>query len=101
MSGARKRGRDVLVDQGRHGAVDPLRQVSLEKRQHAASATTTISTGMMTLQEVADYLRVGRSTIQRLLKGNEIPAFKIGRCWRFKVEEIDKWYSSRTLKPEV
>ena len=55
----------------------------------------------MTLQEVADYLRVGRSTIQRLLKGNEIPAFKIGRCWRFKVEEIDKWYSSRTLKPEV
>lgn len=101
MSGARKRGRDVLVDQGRHGAVDPLRQVSLEKRQHAASATTTISTGMMTLQEVADYLRVGRATLQRLLKDSEIPAFKIGRCWRFKVEEIDRWYSSRTLKPEV
>jgi len=101
VSAAAKRGRGVLVDQGRHGAVDPLRQVSLDKRQHAASAKTTILTGVMTLQEVADYLRVGRATIHRLLKRNEIPAFKIGRRWRFKVEEIDKWYSSRTLKPEV
>jgi excisionase family DNA binding protein len=101
VSAAAKRGRGVLVDQGRHGAVEPLRQVSLEKRQHAASAKTTISTGVMTPQEVADYLRVGRSTIHRLLKRNEIPAFKIGRCRRFKVEEIDKWYSSRTLKPEA
>jgi excisionase family DNA binding protein len=52
---------------------------------------------MMTLQEVADYLRVTRSTIHRLLKRNQIPAFRIGRHWRFNVEEIDNWCSSRAL----
>ncbi|HEY2525679.1 MAG TPA: helix-turn-helix domain-containing protein [Candidatus Binataceae bacterium] len=49
----------------------------------------------MTLQEVADYLRVTRSTIHRLLKRNEIPAFRIGRHWRFNVEEIENWCTSR------
>jgi excisionase family DNA binding protein len=34
---------------------------------------------LMTLQETADYLRVTRSTIHRLLKRNQIPAFRIGR----------------------
>jgi len=50
---------------------------------------------MMTMEEVADYLRVTRSTIHRLLKRNEIPAFRIGRHWRFNVAEIDRWCASR------
>jgi excisionase family DNA binding protein len=49
---------------------------------------------VMTLQETADYLRVTRSTIHRLLKRNQIPAFRIGRHWRFNVEEIERWCSS-------
>jgi len=49
---------------------------------------------MMTMQEVADYLRVTRSTIHRLLNRDEIPAFRIGRLWRFDVAEIDRWCSS-------
>ena len=50
---------------------------------------------LMTLQETADYLRVTRSTIHRLLKRNQIPAFRIGRHWRFNLEEIENWCSSR------
>jgi len=50
---------------------------------------------IMTMQEVADYLRVTRSTIHRLLKRNQIPAFRIGRHWRFNVAEIDRWCASR------
>ena len=49
---------------------------------------------MMTLQETAEYLRVTRSTIHRLLKGNQIPAFRIGRHWRFNLEEIERWCSA-------
>jgi excisionase family DNA binding protein len=40
---------------------------------------------------------VTRSTIQRLLKHNQIPAFRIGRHWRFNIEEIETWCSSREL----
>jgi excisionase family DNA binding protein len=46
---------------------------------------------VLTVNEIADYLRVHRSTIYRLLKKGQLPGFKIGRDWRFNVEAIDEW----------
>lgn len=46
---------------------------------------------MMTLGQLAAYLKVHPSTIYRQLKKHNIPAFKIGRDWRFNRESIDKW----------
>ena len=46
---------------------------------------------VMTLEEVAAYLRVHESTVYRLLKAQSIPAFKLGSDWRFNQESIDKW----------
>ncbi len=46
---------------------------------------------LMTLQEVADYLRVTVKTIYRLLKQGRIPATKVGNQWRFDKTAIDEW----------
>jgi excisionase family DNA binding protein len=46
---------------------------------------------VMTVREVCAYLRVSRSTVYRLLKENQIPAFRVGSDWRFNIEEIDRW----------
>jgi excisionase family DNA binding protein len=46
---------------------------------------------VMTVHEVAAYLRVHPSTIYRLLKHNQIPAFHMGSDWRFNIETIDNW----------
>jgi excisionase family DNA binding protein len=46
---------------------------------------------VMTVQELAIYLRVHPTTIYRLLKQRRIPAFHIGSDWRFNVEAIDRW----------
>lgn len=46
---------------------------------------------VLTLEEVAGYLRVHPSTIYRLLKKKQLPAFKVGSDWRFNLESIDKW----------
>ena len=70
-----------------------------EKNRRVAAAILP-STTMMTLQEVAEYLRVTRSTIHRLLKRNQIPGFKIGRHWRFRLEEIENLCSSNTSTKE-
>ncbi len=48
-------------------------------------------TKVLTVNELADYLRVHRSTIYRLLKKGLLPGFKIGSDWRFNVEIIDEW----------
>lgn len=49
------------------------------------------STKVLTVNELAEYLRVHRSTIYRLLKKGQLPGFKIGSDWRFNVEVIDAW----------
>jgi len=49
------------------------------------------SAKVLTVNELADYLRVHRSTIYRLLKKGHLPGFKIGSDWRFNIEAIDRW----------
>ena len=46
---------------------------------------------VMTLDEVAAYLRVNVSTVYRLLKADGIPAWKVGSDWRFDRASIEAW----------
>jgi len=50
---------------------------------------------IMTLEEVAAFLRVHSSTVYRLLKQHKIPAFKLGSDWRFNQESIKRWVAER------
>ena len=50
---------------------------------------------IMMVSEVTEYLRIHRTTLYRLLKRKEIPAFRIGSDWRFSRTQIDKWRLSR------
>jgi excisionase family DNA binding protein len=46
---------------------------------------------VLTVREVAQYLRVHPTTVYRLLKGHKLPAFQVGSDWRFNREEIRRW----------
>jgi excisionase family DNA binding protein len=46
---------------------------------------------LMTLEELAQYLRFTTKTIYKLLKQDRIPAVKIGSKWRFDKQVIDDW----------
>jgi excisionase family DNA binding protein len=50
---------------------------------------------IMTLEEVAAFLRVHSSTVYRLLRKHSIPAFKMGADWRFNQESIERWIVER------
>jgi excisionase family DNA binding protein len=50
-----------------------------------------INDSIMTVGEVAESLRIHKTTVYRLLKTSKIPAFKVGSDWRFNREEIDRW----------
>ena len=54
---------------------------------------------VLTAGEVANYLRVSLSTIYRLLKSGDLPAFKIGSDWRFNRVQVEEWLKSRTQAP--
>ena len=46
---------------------------------------------VMTVPQLAEYLQCNKSTIYRLIKKGDIPAFKVGADWRFKRDVIEKW----------
>lgn len=48
-------------------------------------------TDWLTLDELATYLKRGRSTLYRMARSGELPASKIGRTWRFERGTIDEW----------
>lgn len=53
---------------------------------------------LMTIEEVAAYMRVSRFTVYRLAKDRSMPATRIGRQWRFQKEEIDRWMRDQYQK---
>ena len=46
---------------------------------------------ILTIKEVAEYLKVTERTLYRLAQEGKIPAFKVGASWRFKRADIDAW----------
>jgi excisionase family DNA binding protein len=50
---------------------------------------------IMTLEEVAEYLRVKPQTIYTWAQEKKIPAAKLGKEWRFKKSMVDKWFIER------
>lgn len=50
---------------------------------------------ILTIDEVAQYLRVSERTVYEWAQKGEIPAGKIGTVWRFKKSEIENWVNGR------
>lgn len=51
----------------------------------------TGSDSVLTIQELAVYLKIPKSTLYKLVREGKIPAQKIGRHWRFRKAAIDRW----------
>ena len=49
---------------------------------------------IMTLEEVANYLKLKPQTIYTWAQEKRIPAAKLGKEWRFKKSLIDEWFLS-------
>lgn len=51
---------------------------------------------IMTMKEVADYLKLNEKTAYRLTSEGKLPAFKVGGSWRFQKSEIDQWIKDQS-----
>jgi len=51
---------------------------------------------LMTVKEVAQYLKVDPWTIYNWIRDDKIPAIRIVGSWRFKKQDIDKWLRAQT-----
>ena len=46
------------------------------------------------LKEICEYLGVSRDTIFKWIDSKNMPAHKMGRQWKFKIDEVDNWIKS-------
>ena len=46
---------------------------------------------LLTAVQVAQYLKIDKFTVYRLVSQKKIPAFKVGNQWRFKKNMIEAW----------
>ena len=51
---------------------------------------------ILTVMDVARFLRVPKSTVYKLARVGELPASKIGKHWRFLRRDIHEWMRSRS-----
>lgn len=47
----------------------------------------------VSLKDVAAHLGVSEVTIRRYIANKEMPAHKAGRAYRFRLNEVDRWFS--------
>ena len=46
---------------------------------------------ILTLKEVATYLKLAEKTAYRLAAEGKLPGFKVGGSWRFRREDVQQW----------
>ncbi|SBT17706.1 Helix-turn-helix domain protein [Marinomonas gallaica] len=46
---------------------------------------------ILTLKEVAEYLKLAEKTAYRLAAEGKLPGFKVGGSWRFKQQDVAAW----------
>ncbi|MBL0320119.1 MAG: helix-turn-helix domain-containing protein [Alphaproteobacteria bacterium] len=57
-----------------------------------------MDTDIMTIREVAEYLKLTEKTAYRLVSEGELPGFKVGGSWRFRRSEIEKWIKKQEAR---
>lgn len=46
---------------------------------------------ILTVRDVAGYLRLSQAKVYRLAREGSLPVFRIGKAWRFRKDLLDEW----------
>lgn len=50
---------------------------------------------LLSVDDICEYLGVGRNTVYRWIETKGLPAYRLGRLWKIKKEEVDEWLNKR------
>ncbi len=46
---------------------------------------------LLSVTEICDYLGISRDTAYNWIENKGLPAYRLGRLWKFKKEAVDEW----------
>jgi len=56
--------------------------------------------GLLTVSEVAATMRVSNMTVYRLIKGGELPAVRVGKNYRIRESDVERFLQDRSVTAE-
>lgn len=56
---------------------------------------------ILTIKEVAEYLKLAEKTAYRLAAEGKLPGFKVGGSWRFKQEDVSAWIEAKKSQQKM
>ena len=56
---------------------------------------STQSDQILTLEELAIYLKIPKSTLYKLVQEGRVPGQKLGKQWRFAKKAVDQWFEQQ------
>ncbi len=56
---------------------------------------------LLSVDEVAVYLMIPKSTLYKMCSEREIPCAKIGKHWRFDRKSVEEWFVGRIQYPDM
>jgi len=55
----------------------------------------------LSVTEISKHMGISKETVYRWLEKEKIPAHRIGRSWKFKVSEVDRWVVKGLASPNT
>ncbi len=55
---------------------------------------------LLTVNEVAESLRVSTMTVYRMLKSGQLPATRVGRSYRFRLSDVERYLEQGRVEPD-
>jgi excisionase family DNA binding protein len=55
------------------------------------ATATEVGNTIMTVKDVAGYLRLSEAKVYRLAKEGCVPSFRLGKSWRFRRDVLEEW----------
>ncbi len=63
---------------------------------HAGLELHLAASDVMTIAELAEYLKVSKSSLYKLVQQSKVPGQKVGKHWRFRRDVIDHWLAGQS-----
>ncbi len=63
--------------------------------------TASQVSSVLTIDELAEYLKISKSTLYKLAQVGAVPGQKVGRHWRFHRDAVDRWLMRNSGSPQV
>jgi len=48
-------------------------------------------------EEAARFLNINPKTLQKMARNGEVPGYRIGKLWKFRISDLDAWLRSKVI----